>query len=81
MASALETLSATVASLTEAQAAQTLAYIERLRRKAAVQEIADLLSSDPSFYVPPTALDPLLPSERPPSRGVPASDLLIRDRR
>ena len=64
MASALETLRATVASLTEAQAAQTLAYIERLRRQAAVQAIVDLLSGNPSIHVPPTALDP-----RPPQGG------------
>jgi hypothetical protein len=87
MASALETLRETVASLTEAEAAKTLGYIKSLRHlmdsptEEEAAALADLLRGDPSIHVPPNAFQPLPPVKRIRGRGMPASELLVRDRR
>lgn len=81
MSSAWETLRETVASLSEAEAAGALDYIRRLRGAETNRPLAALLAGDPSIRLPDRPFAPLPPVEPVRGSGIPASDLLIRDRR
>jgi hypothetical protein len=81
MATASEKLRQTVESLTETEAAQALDYIRSLRRHESNHVANALLSADPSFRVPDSPYAPLPPIEPVHGSGVPASELLLRDRR
>jgi hypothetical protein len=81
MGSAWETLRETVASLSETEAVQALDYIRRLRGAETNRPLAALLADDPSIRLPDRPFDPLPPLEPARGSGIPASELLIRDRR
>ena len=81
MSSALETLRETVASLSEAEAAKALEYIQRLRGGPPSGEWIDVLARDPTIRVPDEPFARLPPVEPVQGAGIPASELLIRERR
>ena len=81
MSSALEMLRETVSSLSEAEAAKALEYIQRLRGGARNRELVNLLGDDPAIRVPVEPFAPLPPVEPVEGAGIPASELLIRNRR
>ena len=81
MSSAWETLRETVASLSEAEAARALDYIRRLRGAETNRPLAALLAADPSIHLPVRRFAPLPPVVPVRGSGIPASALLIRDRR
>lgn len=81
MGSATETLRDTVASLSEAEAGKALEYIRRLRGEQPERALADLLADDPAIRVPNTPYAPLPAVEPIRGAGIPASELLVRDRR
>jgi len=81
MSSAREALRETVECLSETEAAKALEYIQRLRGRALDRELGNLLAGDPAIHVPdePFAALPLI--EPVQGVGIPASQLLVRDRR
>lgn len=81
MGSAWEGLRDTVASLSEAEAGKALEYIRRLRGERPEHALAGLLAGDPAIHAPNTPCAPLPVVE--PIRGadIPASELLVLDRR
>ena len=81
MGSAWQTLRETVASLTEAEAAKALDYIQHLRGERQSRALDHLLAGDPAFHLPDEPRAPLPPVEPIRGMGVPASELLVRDRR
>lgn len=81
MGSAWETLREAVASLTEAEATKTLDYLRRLRGSETTRVVASLLAGDPAFHLPDEPAAPLPPVEPLRGMGIPASKLLIQDRR
>jgi hypothetical protein len=81
MGSAWETLRETVASLSEAEATKALDYIRRLRGEQPDRGLRDLLAGDPAIHVPSTPFARLPAVEPVRGAGIPASELLVRDRR
>jgi hypothetical protein len=81
MASASEKLRETIESLSETEAAKALDYIRSLRREQPNRALGALLSGDPSIHLPAMPYAPLPPIEPVHGSGIPASELLIRDRR
>lgn len=81
MGSAWETLRDTLASLSEAEASKALDYIRRLRGDSQERALADLLSDDPTIRLPNAPFAPLPAVEPIHGAGLPASELLMRDRR
>jgi len=87
MAPARQSLLEAVGHLTEEQARQVLEVIERMGASAPEQDalthrrVLDRLAGDPSFTVPAQAPGPFEDFEPVDSRGIPASQLLIADRR
>ena len=81
MSSAWETLREAVASLSEAEADKALDYIRRLRGELPDRELAELLAGDPAIQVPSDAFARLPAVEPVCGTGVPASELLVQDRR
>ena len=76
-----QTLRDTVASLSEAEAGKALEYIRWLRGEKPDRALADLLADDPAIRVPATPYARLPAVEPIRGTGVPASELLVRDRR
>jgi hypothetical protein len=81
MRSTSEVLREAVASLSEAEAAKALDYIRRLRADDQDHVLRDLLSGDPAIHAPDKPFAPLPPVEPVRGAGIPASELLVRDRR
>ena len=81
MGSAWETLRETVASLSEAEATKALDFIRRLRGEQSDRGLRDLLAGDPAIHVPSAPFARLPAVEPIVGAGVPASELLVRDRR
>jgi len=79
--SAWETLRDTVTSLSEAEAAKALEYVQRLRGGQPERTLDQLLAGDAAIHVPDEPFAPLPPVEPIQGAGMPASELLIRDRR
>jgi hypothetical protein len=75
---ASEKLRETVESLSEIEAAKALNYIRSLRETP--EPDAPLLG-DPAVHMPGAPYAPLPPVEPVHGSGIPASELLVRDRR
>jgi hypothetical protein len=81
MPSASEVLRETLASLSEADAAKALDYIRQLRGQDPNRALRDLLAGDPAIHLPDRPFAPLPPVEPVRGAGLPASELLVQDRR
>ena len=81
MGSASEKLRETVESLSETDAAKALDYIRSLREQESNHTVGALLGGDPAIHVPDAPYAPLPPIEPAHGSGIPASELLVRDRR
>ena len=77
----LETLRETVASLSESEAAKALEYIQRLRDGTRDRELVNLLGGDPAIRLPVEPFVPLPPVKAVKGTGIPASEMLIGNRR
>ena len=81
MGNAIESLREEVGTLSESDAMQALNYIRDLRKPRLGLSLAELLAGDPAIHVPPGPAVPLPAFEPAIVTGIPASELLIQDRR
>jgi hypothetical protein len=81
MSSAKESLRNVIDLLSDEEARQTLAFIQRLQRKKEFSKILSRLASDPAFQVPSQALGGFHKVEALHGKGTSASRLLVEDRR
>ena len=76
-----EALLETIEALSDAEAQRAIELIRRLKQKSDLDLLCDVLGNNPTFRLPsrdnPT-LEPVEPAE---TTGLPASKLLVRDRR
>jgi len=81
MASAKDTLRQTVETLSEGEALSALAYLRRLRSQSGHAALFERWAAIPELRLPenPDAVFP--PVEPAKGTGIPASELLIQDRR
>jgi hypothetical protein len=81
MSSARDALHEAVATLNEAEAARALQWIKKMRGAGQRQILVELLAGDPAIHVPEDPFAPLPSIEPLAGDGIPASELLVRDRR
>ena len=81
MSSAKESLHNAIDLLSDEEARQTLAFIQRLQRKKDPSQTLSRLASDPAFQVPSKELGGFHKVEAVHGKGIPASRLLVEDRR
>ena len=81
MGNACETLREIVTTLSEAEASNTIEYIAQLRAEQPDPILADLFAGAPYIHVPNKPFERLPPVEPIRGSGIPASELLVRDRR
>ena len=76
-----ESLRDTIELLSDEEARQILDFIQRLRTTRDVSPTLRRLASDPAFGVPSEALGHFRVVEPIRGKGIPASSLLVEDRR
>lgn len=81
MSSVKERLRNMIELLSDEEARQILEFIQRLRRKSDVSPILKRLASDPAFKIPSEGSKGFRVVEPIRGKGVPASRLLVEDRR
>lgn len=81
MSSTRESLVASVRALTEEEARQALEFVQALRRRTELAELHRRLGGKPGYRLPSPQHTGFPPVEPAPTTGMPASELLIRDRR
>lgn len=81
MESVKESLRNTIELLSEEEARQILEFARHLREWNHTSGTMKRLASHPAFKVPSDQLSPFPKVEPVQSKGIPASELLVRDRR
>jgi hypothetical protein len=81
MSSAKESLHNVIDLLSDEEVRQTLAFIQRLQEKKKPSQTLSRLASDPAFQVPAQDLGGFPKVEALQGKGIPASRLLVEDRR
>jgi hypothetical protein len=81
MGSAKEDLRTTIEALSEAEAARAMEYIRRLRGRVSREHALGVLARNPDVRIPPAEAGAFALVEPIRGEGVPASRLLIEDRR
>jgi len=81
MNSVKESLRNTIEVLSDEEARQILEFIQRLRTTSDVSPTLRRLASDPAFEVPSEPLGDFRVVEPIRGKGIPASRLLVEDRR
>jgi hypothetical protein len=81
MSTVKESLYNSIERLSDEEALQTLEFIQRLRQNKKHSKTLKRLASDPVFSVPPEDLGGFRSVEPLPGKGIPASRLLVEDRR
>jgi len=81
MSAVRESLIESVRELTDDEARQTLAFVQALRRRTELAELHRRLAGKPGYRLPSPAHPGFPPVEPAPTTGIPASQLLVRDRR
>lgn len=81
MGSVKEELRRTIEALSEGEAARAMEFIRRLREGVSRKDALDLLARNRDITVPTTAASGFPPVEPIHGEGIPASRLLIEDRR
>ena len=81
MSTVKESLYKSIELLSDEEALQALEFIQRLRQKKKRSNTLKRLASDPVFSVPPEGLGGFCSVEPLPGQGIPASKLLVEDRR
>jgi hypothetical protein len=81
MSAIRESLHESLRELTEDEARQTLEFVQALRRKTELAELHRRLVGKPGYRLPSPEHPGFPPVEPVQTTGVPASQLLVRDRR
>jgi hypothetical protein len=81
MSAAKESLYNTIELLSDEEALQILEFIQHLRQKKTLSRTLRRLASDPAFHVPAKGLGGFRKVEALQGKGIPASRLLVEDRR
>lgn len=81
MSSTKESLHHAIELLSDEEAHQTLAFIHRLQQKKEPARTLRRLASDPAFHIPSQDLGDFTQVEALHGKGLPASRLLVEDRR
>lgn len=81
MGSVKEELRTTIETLSEVDAARAMEFIRRLRGRVRGKDALDLLAQNRDIAVPATTNGGFTPVEPIRGEGIPASRLLIEDRR
>ena len=81
MSAAKDSLYNAIERLSEEEALQILAFIQRLRQKEECSQTLKRLASDPTFQVPSEDLGGFCKVVALPGQGIPASRRLVEDRR
>ena len=81
MTSVKQSLYETIEELNEEEALQILEFIRRFQRKKRASQTLERLVDDPAFQVPSEVKKGFLPVEPVQGKGIPASQLLVEERR
>ena len=81
MLSVKESLRTTVDSISDEEALMVLSFIEQMRKHPVRSSTLKRLASDPTFKVPSRKLGSFVKVDPMDGKGVPASRLLLEDRR
>jgi len=81
MSAIRDSLIESVRKLTDEEARQTLAFIRALRRRAEGAELRRRLAGEPGYRLPAPDHRGFPAVEPAPTTGLPASHLLVQDRR
>ena len=81
MSAIRESLSESLRTLSDDEARQTLEFVQALRRKPGLAELHRRLAGKPGYRLPSPEHKGFPPVAPAPTTGIPASELLIRDRR
>lgn len=81
MSSAKESLHNTIELLNDEEARQILEFVQRIRKKSDVSLTLERLASDPTFKIPSEGVGVFRVIKPIRGKGIPASRLLMEDRR
>ncbi len=81
MSSVKESLRNTIERLNDEEASRVLEFAQRLRKGNEASRTLERLACDPAFRVPPEGLGAFHSVEPLRGKGIPASRLLVDDRR
>lgn len=76
-----ESLLQTIEALSDSEAQHAIELIRHLKQESDLDYLYDLLGNKPAFRLPSRDAPTLEPVEPAETTGIPASELLIRDRR
>lgn len=81
MSAIRESLIESVGELTDEEARQTLEFVQALRRRTDLAELHRRLAGKPGYRLPSPQRPAFPPVEPAQTTGLPASQLVVRDRR